>query len=50
MATKKTTNTIDENTLREVARIKREDKRPSFSNTVQLLLDEAIEARKKKKK
>jgi hypothetical protein len=50
MATKKTTNTIEVDTLNEIAKIQKEDKRPSFSNTMQILLQEAIEARKKKKK
>lgn len=41
--------TIEGTTMTEVRRIMDEDKRPSQSNMLQILLDEAIKARNKKK-
>ncbi len=42
--------TVETTTMDEVRRLQIDDKRPSVSNVIQILLDEAIEARKKKKK
>ena len=42
--------TIDKDTVETVEKIALEDKGRSFSATVNILLDEAIEARKKKSK
>jgi hypothetical protein len=41
--------TVERTTMDKVRKIMKEDKRPSQSNAVQILLDEAIAAREKKK-
>ncbi len=42
--------TIEDTTMNAVRKIMDEDKRPSQSNMLQILLDEAIAARNQKKK
>lgn len=49
MAKNRVTVTLDFPTLIEVARVQDKESRKSFSNTVETLLKEALEARKKKK-
>lgn len=41
--------TIETDTMNEVRRAMKEEKRPSQSNMLQVLLDEALKTRKKKK-
>jgi hypothetical protein len=45
----KTSHTLDEKVLQKVQAIKVAENRPSESNTIEVLIQEALEARKKKK-
>jgi len=49
MAQIRTTHSINEEVLKEVSKVMANDSRPSVSNTIEMLLKEAIAARKKKK-
>lgn len=49
MAQIRTTHSINDGVLKEVNKVMVIDSRPSMSNTIEMLIKEALEARKKKK-